>query len=378
MDEFVKEDLAFGDIVPYDVGPDDFIDLIAEAEIVLTDSFHGTMFSIYFHKAFATFSRFAESKRIGTNSRIASVLYQLGLEDQWINADEDPKEIIGREIDWGNADACLDGFRSSSLAYLRNTLEGHSLTNRIDNPITVAEKRKEECTGCTACVHCCPVSAIRMERDHEGFDYPTVDQKICLQCGLCLRTCPVHEQPPETQIETAYVARNLDHDIRMHSSSGGLFSSLAESILDKNGMVVGAAFSEEMELKHVSIEKRDEIDSLRASKYVQSSLDEVFKNIKSALNMGRRVLFCGTPCQVAGLQSYLDHKYENLLLVDMVCYGVPSPGVFKDFVAFLENKNGSKLKQFYFRDKTYGYASPNVKAVFTDNSYEEMTYDFTS
>ena len=377
MDEFVKGDLSFGDIVPFDEGPDDFVSLIADASIVLTDSFHGTMFSIYYHKNFFTFSRFSGAALAGTNSRIVSILNQLDIQDRLLTALENPEDVIDRNIDWDEVDKKLDTIRSSSMSYLMSSLEKYNLINKEKVLVTVADKRKEECTGCSACVHVCPVSALHFERDEEGFDYPALDEDACVKCGKCLQTCPVNKKYISSASD-AFAARNSERDIRIRSSSGGIFTSLAESVIDDGGVIVGAAFDDSMILRHVIVDKKDDIGPLCASKYVQSTLGDVFRETKKILDKGRKVLFCGTPCQVAGVHEFLGRDYDNLIIIDVLCYGVPSPGIFKDFISYLEDKHSSKVKKFYFREKSYGYASPNVKAIFADNSVEEMSYDIKS
>ena len=377
LDEFVKDDLGFADIKPFDVGPDDFISLIADAAIVLTDSFHGTMFSIYYHKDFLTFSRFNDRKRDSTNSRIDSILKILDLETRKIDSFENAHKALTSIDNWVEVDKRLDAFRAFSLSYLKNIIKEYELgkdTNRLD---TVVDKERDECTGCTACVATCPMHAIDMKSDVEGFNYPSIDHEICVKCGMCLKVCPVGKAIQNEPCK-AYAAKNNDVAIRTSSSSGGMFSSLANYILNKGGVVFGAGYNESFEVVHMAADNEQLLSNLRASKYVQSDLGDSFRAIENILKKNRWVLFVGTPCQVAGLKSFLKKEYDTLIVVDVLCYGVPSPMVFKSFIEFLQTKNKSKIKEFYFRDKKFGYSSPNVKAIYENGLIEEMTSDVKS
>ena len=181
------------------------------------------------------------------------------------------------------------------------------------------------CTGCTSCANTCPHHAITMQADGEGFLYPTIDKNLCVECGLCMKRCPIlfparqkNESNPKAFALWSYPDRTI-------SSSGGAFSAFARNVMKKRGKVWGAAFVGKLKCKHVEVDSLDGLVALRGSKYVQSELDSVFSRIKGELQHGIQVLFCGTPCQVAGLQAYLHKEYENLLTLDLACHGVLSP-----------------------------------------------------
>jgi len=190
-------------------------------------------------------------------------------------------------------------------------------------------QNKSECCGCGACLQACPHHCIDMCEDEEGFLYPRVHHDICVNCGLCEKACPILNTGEPREPLKVYAAKNPDEEIRLESSSGGVFSMLAEKIINQSGIVFGAMWNEKWEVVHGSAENIEDIYKFRGSKYVQSYTGNTFKEVKVALNEGRKVLFSGTPCQVAGLRLYLHKEYENLLTVDFVCHGVPSPGVFR-------------------------------------------------
>ncbi len=197
-----------------------------------------------------------------------------------------------------------------------------------------------------------------MQPDDEGFLTPRVDAEACTECGLCLKTCPWLEQsslagriaPP-----VVFAAWHTDDAVRRQSSSGGVFSALAEDILAQNGVVVGAAFDDQMVCRHIIIDNTDDLPHLRGSKYVQSNISiNLLHTIRSELKSGRKVLFSGTPCQVAGLRNYLAKDYENLFCCDIICMGVPSPEWFKRYIE-TQTRNGHPISSVSFRDKRAGW-----------------------
>ena len=184
------------------------------------------------------------------------------------------------------------------------------------------------CTGCGACVNSCPVNAIVMGADSEGFSYPEVNEDNCIECGKCLNVCPVLSYKNSNNPKPKIYAVRAEDEVRAVSSSGGVFSVLAEAVLDANGVVCGAAFDKEMCLHHILIDNKKELYKLRGSKYLQSDVGTIYKEIEEVLKEGRKVLFTGTPCQNAALRNILTKEYDNLLLVDIICHGVPSQKIF--------------------------------------------------
>lgn len=210
---------------------------------------------------------------------------------------------------------------------------------------------KYECCACTACVHACPKRCIHLEPDKEGFYYPQIDKDKCINCGKCESVCPVEHPVYKNAITpNVYASYVRDVEERKKSSSGGLFYAIAVWILEQNGIVYGATIDERSQVYHMGVEKKEELYKLRGSKYVQSSLNDTFVNIKRNLLNDRWCYFVGTPCQVAGLKSFLHKEYDKLLTSDLVCHGVPSQWLFDQHISYLEEKEGGKVSGYQFRN----------------------------
>lgn len=193
-------------------------------------------------------------------------------------------------------------------------------------------KDKKNCCGCASCVQRCPKHCISLIEDEEGFLYPKVDLETCIDCGLCEKVCPVLNKDEKREPLAVYAANNKDEEIRKSSSSGGIFTLLAENIISRGGVVFGARFNEKWEVVHDFVEKTEDLTLFRGSKYVQSKIGDTYYKASLFLKEGRQVLFSGTPCQIAGLRKYLRKDYDNLLTIDFICHGAPSPGVFRTFL----------------------------------------------
>lgn len=203
---------------------------------------------------------------------------------------------------------------------------------------------KKNCCGCSACVQRCPKQCIRLEEDTEGFLYPKVDEETCIKCGLCEKVCPILNQADKLPVQEVLAVKNPDDEERMNSSSGGVFLPLAREVINQGGVVFGAVYDESWEVRHVYAEKIEDVYPMMGSKYLQSKIENSFKDAERFLKQGREVLFVGSPCQIAGLRTYLRNKqYPNLLAVDFLCHGVPSPGVWRRYLA--ETYSGGSLKE---------------------------------
>lgn len=210
---------------------------------------------------------------------------------------------------------------------------------------------KKECCGCYACYNACPVDCIEMVRDTEGFAYPAVDREKCVDCGKCIAVCPFINVRPSEQAIKVYACQNKDERILRQSSSGGYFSVLAKKVLSHSGAVYGAVYNENFHVIHDKVENLEDLYRLRGSKYVQSNIRHSYREVKSDLDGGKQVLYSGTPCQIAGLKRFLGNTHPQLILVDIVCHGVPSPNIYEEYLAHLKGKYNSGIKRVDFRAK---------------------------
>lgn len=229
---------------------------------------------------------------------------------------------------------------------------------------------KKDCMGCNACNVICPKQCITMPDDFEGFFYPQVDKDKCIECSLCLKVCPVisPKEPLADRYDTplAYAAYHKNENIRLDSTSGGLFSAFAEYFFDKGGFVGGATYNEDYSVSHILTNDQSKLVELRSSKYLQSYTDSLYKDIKIKLKDNQSVLVCGTPCQINALHSYLEKNYENLITLDFICRGVNSPKVFKKYMNMLETRYKSKAKEIKFKDKTVGWHCFSMRVDFAN------------
>lgn len=230
-------------------------------------------------------------------------------------------------------------------------------------------KNKQDCCGCSACAQRCPKQCISMAEDEEGFLYPQVDTSKCVDCHLCEKVCPVINQDEARTPLKVYAAKNSDDEIRLKSSSGGIFTLLAEQTIKDGGVVFGARYDTEWNVIHDYTETIEGLSAFRGSKYVQSNINRSFFEVKTFLESGRNVLFSGTPCQVAGLKLFLRKNYDNLLTVECACHGVPSPGLWQQYLKEQTAKDGRTIKniaRINFRNKETGWKRYSVSIEYED------------
>lgn len=210
---------------------------------------------------------------------------------------------------------------------------------------------KKKCCACWACVNVCPTNAITMVGDEYGFLFPSINKNICISCNSCEQVCQIDAPVTGSVPSEVYALICMDKGLLARSSSGGAFGVLAKSILQNGGAVIGCAFSDNFQVKHVVINETEQLDTLHGSKYVQSEIGNVLSIAKSLLDNDRQVLFSGTPCQIAGLKKYLSHDYEKLITVDLICHGTPSQKLFDDYITYLNKENKGLVTKYRFRAK---------------------------
>ncbi|MBE6119188.1 MAG: 4Fe-4S dicluster domain-containing protein [Erysipelotrichaceae bacterium] len=356
------------------MSPIQFLNEIADAELVVTASFHCLAFAIIFHKKFSVLL----TGDYGKDERILSLLKILGLEDRIVDINTSAEDI-NREIDYDDVENRLKNYYDNSLDYLNKSLNNETYTvKKFDDMDSHYFCEDSRCTGCTACVHVCPTGAISMVRDKEGFEVPFRDSVKCIDCGKCAIACQVLNKTVNNTVNQRFYAIKNTDEVRKSSSSGGCFKSISDSILKLDGIICAASINKEFKVEHIFARNAKQLENMRGTYYVQSHLGDSFKKISDFLKQGKKVLFVGTPCQVSGLIHTVG-AHDNLYTCDLICHGVPSPQTFEAFIDYLRGKGD--LKSFKFRDKEMGYKGYTVSATFGNkrigkklwlNSYNNM------
>lgn len=230
---------------------------------------------------------------------------------------------------------------------------------------------QNKCTGCGMCTNICPKQAIKMREGLHGFNFPIIDESLCVDCGLCYKKCPANiEKQCDSTVKNVYAAWNKNKEVRRNSSSGGIFTVLAEKVLESGGLVIGVAWDDNFRPQHIICESADDLKRIRGSKYSQSNTEDIYINVKQELTAGKKVLFSGTPCQVAALKSFLEKEYENLFCVDLICHGVPSNKMFDNYLSSF----GKKIENVRLRYKDPYWDYSFVRLDFEDGTkYQNRT-----
>ena len=324
----------------------DFLKAFSDAQFVVTDSFHGTCFSIIFEKKFISVcnnlrgaERFDDS--LGRFNLVDRLVCDIG-KFQWNDNYLD-------DIDYESINKVIERGRNEAVEWLSKAVNINKCNLSVKRTVNF-----NECIGCAACANICPKNAIEMSTDKYGYYIPKVLAEKCINCGACTKVCPtlcIRENP--NNVPKLYEFQSMNSEVLYASSSGGIFTTLAEKIFDKNGVIYGAAWDDNFYVKHTKIESIAEIEKLQKSKYLQSFIDEnTFKDIKIYLQEGRLVMFTGCPCQVAGLRNFLGREYENLVLVDLLCGNAPSA---KFFQKYLQDDVHGEIEKYEFRSKEHGW-----------------------
>ena len=354
--------------VIYNIGPDEWIGYIKHAEYVFTNSFHGACFSIIFEKQFFTWRR---------GDKVDNLLKTFELEYRKTEqAFDENTNIIVHDIDYTAVNQIRKKLVIKSLDFLKKSLRKAEefIENKkisIENPNYLNSKNKALCCGCTACEKICPINAIMMIQDDEGFYFPEINVGKCNRCGLCNKVCPMSSRKElySRHLEV-YLAYNLNPDDRRNSSSGGIFAAIAEYILKCGGAVIGVRFNERYEALYDIAENAEDCLKFRFSKYVEAADNDIYSKTKAVLQSGRKVLFTGTPCKVSGLINYLgfDREYNNLYCADFICGGTNSPVILSKYI---EEKTKNKLlKSFQFRTPRAPQGPVTVEFIYEDGESE--------
>ena len=317
------------------------------ADCIITDSFHGTCFSIIYKHDFYSLKN---GNRGG--GRFDEIVRMTGIKSRVAENVDDLVQMIQSEslpiLNWDEIYSKIDAQKKDSLEWLIA-----KLGNPLINCKNVNRLNRNSCIGCGSCVSICPVNAIRLVEDEHGFFRRNVDSDKCIQCGKCANACPALELPKNNNSlkPDCYAVQVTDKIVLEDSSSGGIFYYFAKNILDNNGKVYGAAWTDGLKVEHISISSLHDLKRLQKSKYVQSFVGDIFKSVKKDLEKGQQVLFSGTPCQVAGLKKFLNRDYENLFLLDIFCTNAPSQYFFRKY---LEDDCKDGVKEYEFRTKKNG------------------------
>ena len=347
------------------LSPSEFVGLFEKADYVVTNSFHGLMFSVIFEKEFCL----QYQKNSGApNSRLKDFLSEFGLESRLL----ENINITDNGIDYSDIKNKLEAEKEKSKAYFMKIAAS-----------CLVPQNKDKCSGCKACENICPKNAITMTEDEEGFMYPSIDRSLCVSCKKCVDVCQYYdfEKKYNLQYPRNFIAGyNNDEKIRQKSRSGGAYVALSNYILSNGGIVYGASLMPDMSVRHTRAASFEERDSHCGSKYVLSDVNDTYAEALNDLKNGRLVLYSGTACQIAGLLSFLrgknDKNYEkNLYSVDIICHGAVSPLIWQDNVKEMEKRCKSKIVYADFRDKSFGWDS-HIESYLTESkdSFSERRY----
>lgn len=367
-DNDIKFDNELGN--RYNESPEQFLSVIENAKYIVSNSFHATVFAIMFNKNFVTIPH---QTRPG---RMKELLEICGLENHLIDDVRLMPELKSLKINYKEVEKRLDKERKHSYEFLDKALFDKVPNRHEENYFKTYNKYN--CYGCGLCKDICPKNAISMQADEEGFVYPVIDKEKCINCGLCSKLCIFHNYKLNQESETypkVYAMVNKDKNILENSSSGGIFTSLYNYVLNNNGYVVGVRYNQDMVPIYDITNKQNICEKFRGSKYVAALTNDIRLKVKEKLDDNKLVLFVGNPCQIAALRTYLKKDYKNLILVDLICHGTPSPKIFKQYIEYLEDKYNSKVVDFKFRGKKHNFKGSMIYVTFENGEViEEVAF----
>lgn len=339
--------------------PEEYIGWVKNAKFVITDSFMSLFFAVLYQKPFIA----KDSPNLpGKNQRFVK---RLDLMSHYYGKEEMDLTKSYQIEHTDKVEATLHQLKAEAANHLFTCLPPVVKDCEVEAPPKIL---KSECCGCYACKEICPENAITMVADTEGFYYPQVNDK-CTNCNKCVEACVKKGNPQTIVMEEAFpkafCAMNINDQQRRKCTSGGVFPLLADYVIEeKQGVVFGVAYDEDMNVVYEQAETKEEVEKFYGVKYVKAELNDVYPKVKSVLESGRFVLFTGLPCECAGLKAYLQKDYENLFVVDLLCHSAPSPTVFKKYIEYIGDKYGSKVTNVRFREKSRGWLLHKASIVF--------------
>lgn len=359
-----------------DAGLEEFLGYIKNADYIVTNSFHGTAFSIQFRKQFVSIAI------SGSGMRVTDFLQLVGLQNRIITS-SDQIETIDNEIDWNSVEDVIRAERNRSIEYLNRIISENSTNARIittqEKSIPILYRDETECCACGACANVCPKNAISMKPNKFGSLYPSIDTTLCIGCGSCKKVCNYQNGYKKGEVLATYGAVATAERTRMSSASGGIFAAIAESVIDQDGYVYGCSMESvdgKLSPVHVEISDLSELHKLQKSKYAQSSINLIYRQVRTRLQAGDKVLFSGTACQISGLKGYLGNKeYQNLYTIDIICHGVPGAAILQDYISFIEKKKNMTISAIDFRDKTYGWGVKGTITGYSTGREKKLYFD---
>lgn len=354
------KDLSKKECLLDDLGPKEFISLINKADMILTDSFHGTIFSINFHKPLIVFKRFIDNN-LSQNSRIYNILEKLNLKE--LIFDNNSERIINfnKDINYAEIEKKLSDLRNDSLVFLKDSLKKATEYDEPKEKIIITNN----CTGCGVCSEICPQQCISIERNKLGFYEYKIDHSKCISCGACLKVCGQANKIKTYKVKehNLYSAFSTNKDLLMGSTSGGICTTIAYDAIENNKNIIGCQYDCEKNEAVLNIaSNKKEFEKMRGSKYIQANPNKVYKNLK---NIDGGVVI-GTPCQIASVDLYLKilKKRENFVLVDFICHGVPSYKLWEKYIEKYKN-----IKSVLFRNKKSSWRNKYIYIENDDKNY---------